>query len=138
MHRLEAVAHVGEGAGHDDRHGVLDEARLHLAGEADGLQGAAVDVGEVEAGAALVGEQARRGVQLDGVGVDAGPVAVLLVGHLDVVVGVGVDVAVGAHGALQDLVVLKEIALVDAGVELVVEPAVTGSLVVCHRSNLSV
>ena len=42
--RLEAVTHVGQGSGHDDRHGVVQEGSLHLVLDLDGLdpdQGAA-------------------------------------------------------------------------------------------------
>ena len=41
VHRLEAVAHVRQGAGHDDRHGVLEERALHLLLYLDRLNGAA-------------------------------------------------------------------------------------------------
>ena len=41
VHRLEAVAHVGQGAGDDDRHGVLEERALHLLLDLNGLDGAA-------------------------------------------------------------------------------------------------
>ena len=37
VHGLEAVAHVGQGAADDDRHGVLDVAALHLGVEVDRL-----------------------------------------------------------------------------------------------------
>jgi hypothetical protein len=37
VHRLEAVAHIGQGAGHNDRHGVLQEGALHLLLDFDGL-----------------------------------------------------------------------------------------------------
>ena len=37
VHRLEAVAHVGQGPRHDDRHGVLEERVLHLVMEGDRL-----------------------------------------------------------------------------------------------------
>ena len=32
---LEAVAHIGQGPAHDDRHGVLDVRRLHLVLQVD-------------------------------------------------------------------------------------------------------
>ena len=41
VHRLEAVAHVRQGPGHDDRHGVLEERALHLLLDLDGLDRAA-------------------------------------------------------------------------------------------------
>ena len=41
VHRLEAVAHVGQGPGHDDRHGVLEERALHLLLDLNGLDGTA-------------------------------------------------------------------------------------------------
>ena len=44
MNRLEAVADVGQGPGHDDRHGVVQEGPLHLVLDVDRLdpdQGAA-------------------------------------------------------------------------------------------------
>ncbi len=53
---LEAVADVRQGAGHDDRHGVLEEGLLHLGGHVGGLEGTAVDVGEGQARARLVGD----------------------------------------------------------------------------------
>ncbi len=37
VHRLEAVADVGQGPRHDDRHGVLEERALHLLLDLDGL-----------------------------------------------------------------------------------------------------
>ncbi len=37
MHGLEAVTHVGQGPGHDDGHGVLQEGALHLVLDVDGL-----------------------------------------------------------------------------------------------------
>ena len=37
VHRLEAVAHVGQGAGDDDRHGVVEEGALHLLLDLDRL-----------------------------------------------------------------------------------------------------
>ena len=52
--RLQAIAHIGEGAGHDDGHGVLEEGGLHLFCHVVGLERTAVDVGEVEAGACLI------------------------------------------------------------------------------------
>ena len=44
VHRLEAVAHVRQGAGGDNRHRVFDEGLLHLLAELRDLQRAAVDV----------------------------------------------------------------------------------------------
>ena len=41
VHRLEAVARVGQGPGHDDRHGVVEEGALHLLLDLDGLDGGA-------------------------------------------------------------------------------------------------
>ena len=41
VHRLEAVAHVGQGPGDDDRHGVLEERALHLLLDLDGFDGPA-------------------------------------------------------------------------------------------------
>ncbi len=41
MYRLESVAHVGQGPGDDDGHGVLEERALHLLLDLDGLDGAA-------------------------------------------------------------------------------------------------
>ena len=52
--RLQAIAHIREGAGHDDGHGVLEEGGLHLFCHVVGLERTAVDVGEVEAGACLI------------------------------------------------------------------------------------
>ena len=40
VHRLEAVAHVRQGAGHDDGHGVVQEGPLHLLLDLDRLDGA--------------------------------------------------------------------------------------------------
>ena len=36
MHRLQAVAHVRQGAGDDHGHGIVEIARLHLINDADG------------------------------------------------------------------------------------------------------
>ena len=44
VHRLQAVAHVRQGACRDDRHRVLDEGLLHLAAELRDLELSAVDV----------------------------------------------------------------------------------------------
>ena len=41
VHRLEPVAHVGQGAGDDDGHGVLEERALHLLLDLDRLDGTA-------------------------------------------------------------------------------------------------
>ena len=80
MDRLQAVAHVGQGAGRDDRHRVFDEALAHLMAELGELQGPAVFV------------------HLAGVGAATGVAELLL--ELAVVVGVilvvALDVDVGA------------------------------------------
>ena len=47
MHRLEAVARVGQGPRHDDRHGVVEEGALHLLLDLDRLDAAEVDRGAV-------------------------------------------------------------------------------------------
>ena len=44
MHRLQAIAHVRQGARRDDRHRVLDERLLHLAAKLRNLELAAVDI----------------------------------------------------------------------------------------------
>ena len=44
VHRLQAIAHVRQGARRDDRHRVLDERLLHLAAKLRNLKLAAVDV----------------------------------------------------------------------------------------------
>ena len=44
MHRLQAVAHVRQGARRDDRHRILDKRLLHLATELRNLELAAVDI----------------------------------------------------------------------------------------------
>ena len=44
MHRLQAVAHIRQGAGRDDRHGVFDEALSHLAAKLRDLELSAVDI----------------------------------------------------------------------------------------------
>ena len=54
VHRLEAVAHVGQGAADDDRHGVLDVAALHLVVEVDGLDPVGLVVVAHDRGGALV------------------------------------------------------------------------------------
>ena len=81
MNRLEAVAHVREGAGGDDGHGVLDEGLLHLRAELADLQRAAVDVRLAGVLAARVGTKAL--------------LELLVVGVL-VLLGVLLDVDVGA------------------------------------------
>ncbi len=43
VHRLQAVARVGQGPRHDDRHGVVEEGPLHLLLDLDGLDAAEVD-----------------------------------------------------------------------------------------------
>ena len=43
VHRLEAVAHVGQRAAHDDAHGVLDVRPLHLGVEVDRLGAVRLD-----------------------------------------------------------------------------------------------
>ena len=146
VHRLQAVAHIRQGAGHDDRHGILDEACLHLTGKIDGFQGSPVNVGKVQAGAALIGQKAGGGVAN---GIELHPHLIAVFFHGEIIVNIVVrvraileivelDVVVGAYRTLAHLVVLKEIAFVDAGVQLVVKPAIAGSFVICHRSNLSV
>ena len=60
VYRLETVAHVRQGAGHDDGHGILQEGGLHLLAHLDGLQRAAMNVVEVKAGACLVSEGMRK------------------------------------------------------------------------------
>src|SRR5664280_3650875 len=42
--RLQAVAHIGQGTRHDDRHGVLEEGALHLLLDLDGLDEPGGDV----------------------------------------------------------------------------------------------
>ena len=81
---LEAVADIGQGAGGDDRHRVLDEGLLHLAAEFADLQRAAVDV---SAGvlAAIVGAEALLEVLvvilfLVGLGVGVVPAVLVLRG----------------------------------------------------------
>ena len=54
VHRLEAVAHVGQGAADDDRHGVLDVAALHLGVEVDRLDPVVLVVVAHDRGGALV------------------------------------------------------------------------------------
>ena len=113
--RLEAVAHVGQRAGHDDRHRILEEGGLHLLPHVDGLERAAVDVGEREARAGLVGEGARevlarqRGMRL----------LVLLIGLVDVVVLI---IIVAVPGVSEDIVEVRTL----LGLELVV------FAIVCH------
>jgi hypothetical protein len=36
VHRLESVAHIGQGPPHDDAHGVIEIGLLHLVFEIDG------------------------------------------------------------------------------------------------------
>ena len=117
VHRLEAVAHVGQCAGHDDRHRVLEEGGLHLLPHVDGLQRSAMDVGEREARAGLVGQRARevlaceRGARL----------LVLLIGLVGVVVLI-VLVVVVVSGVVEDIVEVGTL----LGLELVV------FAIVCH------
>ena len=59
VHRLQAVAHIGQGAGHDDRHRVVDEAALHLVLQLDRLDGVAGAVGPVGAVVLAVGGGSR-------------------------------------------------------------------------------
>ena len=54
MHRLQTVAHIGQGARRDNRHGVLDERLLHLVPELAHLEGTAMDVGLVAASPLVV------------------------------------------------------------------------------------
>jgi hypothetical protein len=35
MHRLQAVAHIGQGAGDDDGHRIVEEGRAHLIFDVD-------------------------------------------------------------------------------------------------------
>ena len=49
VHRLEPVAHVGQGAADDDRHGVGDKGFLDLLLQVDGLQAAIVLLIEIQA-----------------------------------------------------------------------------------------
>ena len=121
--RLETVAHVGEGAGHDDRHRVLEEGLLHLGGHVGGLERAAVDVGEVEARACLVGE---RVVEVGAAEGDSGLLVELVVLRVLLVVAYFLVVDV--------LVVLGVIDVVDDVVLVVVpvESAVVAVVIVCH------
>ena len=45
MHGLQTVAHVGQRAGHDHAHGVIEIGPLHLLGDSDGA-----DVGRLAGG----------------------------------------------------------------------------------------
>ena len=87
MNGLEAVAHVGQGARGDDRHGVLDEALLHLGAKLAYLQRAAVDVGLAGVGAAVVSAEALF--------------ELLVVDVVLVLVGGVLDVYVALLGALE-------------------------------------
>ena len=54
MHRLQAVAHVGQRARHDHAHGVIEIAALHLIGDGDGPDVARALVGRRAAARSLV------------------------------------------------------------------------------------
>jgi hypothetical protein len=54
VHRLEAVAHVGQRTRHDDRHGVVEEGPLHLVFDLDGLDQPEVGDGRIGAVIELV------------------------------------------------------------------------------------
>ena len=99
VHRLQAVAHVGQGAGHDNGHGVFQEGGLHLfTEEGRANRGALAAVGPRDDGAVGVRHVHHHGTGpfLLGDGVELG---VLLVqgggsgGHLGVLVAlvIGVD-----------------------------------------------
>ena len=49
MHGLEAVAHVGKGARHDDAHRIFEERRAHLLAELGGFDagGSGIDIVEI-------------------------------------------------------------------------------------------
>ena len=92
MNGLEAVTDVGQCARDDDRHRVLEEGCLHLLAHVGGLDSAAMDVLEVDAGAGLVRDgmgQAAAGDARDRLGVD---VLEVVVGQVVVIVDV-LDVA---------------------------------------------
>ena len=59
VHRLQAVADVGQGPRHDDRHGVVQEGALHLVLDLDRLD-RADSAGAVAAVVAVVGAGAAR------------------------------------------------------------------------------
>ena len=128
---LQAIAHVRQGARHDDRHGILEEGLLHLGSHVGRLERAAVDVGEVEAGACLVGDgvvEVRTGKMPYILGVIVIVVRVVILGIVVVLV-------------FQLVIVFELIALVRAHaileVILVVGGAVVPVVIVCHELPFS-
>ena len=69
LHRLEAVAHVGQGAADDHAHGVIEVAALHLLLDRDDLEGARRKVAGHEGRSRQVKDLRRRKRRLrDGAG----------------------------------------------------------------------
>ena len=79
MHRLQAVAHIGQGAGDDNGHGILEEGGLHLLTEkCRAHDGALAAVGALDDGAVGVGHVNHQRAGALFLGDEAGLVAVFV------------------------------------------------------------